>query len=215
MSDPRCTIGELAAPQLMSKGAYSLGEIPGPDLFAAHVHGDDLSRAEDRVHALPIDDRARAREVVLVVNRGKSALGRELKRPRPLPIDAIERLDEESDALPLRAAASQRPFRRRRLVALPEPGSLSALAVSDLRRDEHTIAPHDRRRHADALQARLPRDVLRVAPRFGQPRFAGSAGAGRPAPLRPVVRGYRDAEQRDRKRHGQPGDMCRDPHALS
>ena len=60
-------------------------------------------------------------------------------------------------------------------------------AASDLRRHEHLIAPHDRRRNAEAAHGRFPRDVLGVAPSLGQTGFRRDAGRRRPSPMRPVL----------------------------
>ena len=60
-------------------------------------------------------------------------------------------------------------------------------AAADLRCHEHLIAPHDRRRNAEAAHRRFPRDVLGVAPPLRQAGFSRHTGRRRPSPMRPVL----------------------------
>src|SRR6185503_18996137 len=86
-----------------------------------------------------------------------------------------------------------------RVRALREPRMIPgpADAAADLRRDEDAVARDDRRRHAEAADGRLPRDVLRGAPFHRQVLLVGGAVAPRPAPLRPVRRGDRSSDRDD------------------
>ena len=116
---------------------------------------------------------------------------------------------------PADGAAAERAFsgvcrvatlHERRMISRPPR------AAPDLRRDEHLIAPHDRRRYAEAADGRFPRDVLRVAPPLGQGGFARHTSGRRPSPMGPVLgvcRGERhhDGEGEQEESHGVLGDI--------
>ena len=85
-------------------------------------------------------------------------------------------------------------------------------AAAELRSDEHLIAPHDRRRYAEAADGRFPRDVLRVAPPLRQGGFPRHTSGRRPSPMGPVLgvcRGERhhDGEGEQEVSHDVLGDI--------
>ena len=97
MSAPRCTAGELPLPQLISHGPKSAARFRVQTRRAGRaVDGDDLTGAEDRVHALAVGHRTGARQIVFVVNGWQLPLRRKLVDPSSAAVDAAERLDHEA-----------------------------------------------------------------------------------------------------------------------
>ena len=95
----------------MSKGEISLPRCRSQTSLAVHVERDDLAGAEPRVDHLTVGHRARAREVVLVVDAGQRAGRLDPILPQPRAVGAVERFDDEERAIvgrPARAAASAR-----------------------------------------------------------------------------------------------------------
>ena len=185
--------------------------MPRPDEFAAHVERDDLARAEPRVHSPSVCDGTGRGEVVLVVDFGKLSFRRQLVLPQLASIGAAQRGDEKRRLCrSLRAAAAtERPFpasvgiatlHERRVI------SRAPRAAADLRRHEHLIAPHDRRRYAEAADGRFPRDVLRVAPPLRQGGFPRHTSRRRPSPMGPVFGA--ELHQPDRQYHRNDAGFC-------
>ena len=191
MSESLKIAGELLWPQLMSNGAYSRPRCRDHTSLPVMSSDTSLPGAEPRVDAAPVGDRARRREVVLVVHFGELSFGRQLVFPQLAAIDAIQRGDEERDlSRDRRGASAERALSGFRWVsALHERRMIARAprAAPDLRCHEHLIAPHDRRRNSQAAHRRFPRDVLGVAPSLGQCLFPRDAGGRGPSPMRPVL----------------------------
>ncbi len=193
LQDQRVAVqgGRTGGAPLQIEGRVLLAQVPLPQRLALHVEGDDLPGAEPGINPLAIAHRAGAGEVVLVVHRVLRILGRELVLPKQAAGGAIERRHgEHHDRIGGGARAAERLLdsligsgtaRQRRVhAALPH-------APADLVRHEDAIANHDRRRHAQAPQLRLPGDVVGVGPGSRQRPAPGYPGAVGPAPVRPVA----------------------------
>ncbi|HWJ57103.1 MAG TPA: hypothetical protein VNR90_12785, partial [Vicinamibacterales bacterium] len=82
-------------------------------------------------------------------------------------------------------------------------------------RDEHAVAPDDRRRPAAAGQVGGPGDVLGRRPRDGQRRVVGDAGAAGAAELRPRGRARRThGGHEDDAGDGQAGEDAHGRHPI-
>src|SRR5687768_13562209 len=110
-----------------------------PGELAVHVERDDLTRAEPRIDAASIGDRARRSEIVLVVDLRKLSFSGQLIFPELFSVGAAERGDEK-DNFPRRRsgcrATAERPFSSiRRIAALHERRMIAGApsAASDLR----------------------------------------------------------------------------------
>ena len=182
-------------------------QVPLPHQLAVHVERDDLARAEPGVDHLPVGDRARRREVVLVVHAGQRARRLEPVFPQALAVGAVEGFDEEEGAVVAAALRVERPLAGGRGVpALHEAGMVArrADAAADLRRHDDAVAADDRRRHAKPRERRLPRDVLGGAPLLRQLRLRRRPGARRTTPRRPVGRAHR--HRREHRQHRFQGE---------
>src|SRR5690606_6563323 len=116
---------------------------------------------------------------------------------------SIERLYDEYRC-PVLAGARQGAFTSPfRTGALRQPWMVAgpAAARTDLRGDIHVRSGDDRRRHADARERGLPRDVLRGAPLDGEPRLRADARRERSAPVRPVGCGHGNDQQQHSDQH--------------
>src|SRR5262249_1577676 len=76
-------------------GRAVLREVAVRARLAVRVEGDELAVAEPGVHASAVGDGARAREVVLLVDGRKLALGLEPVLPRAAAVLAVEGFDEK------------------------------------------------------------------------------------------------------------------------
>ena len=184
--------------------------MPRPDELAAHVERDDLARAEPRVHASSVCDGTGRGEVVLVVDFGKLSFRRQLVLPQLASIGAAQRRHQKRRLCrSRRRAAAERAFTGVcRVATLHERRMITRAprAAADLRRHEHLIAPHDRRRYAEAADGRFPRDVLRVAPPLRQGGFPRHTSGRRPSPMGPVL-GV-ELHQSDRQYHRNDAGFC-------
>ena len=129
--------------------AVLLRQVPLPDDRAGAIERDDLSGAEPGEHQRAVGDRARRREVVLVVHRRQRAGRLDPSLPDALAVGAAERLDDEEG---LGRIGARRGVHAERALALG--GGVGALhqarmvalapdARADLRGDIHAIAAHD------------------------------------------------------------------------
>ena len=76
------TTGELPWPQLISNGPYSAPRCFFHTSLPDDIDRGDLPGAEPRVDALAVGDRARRREVVLLVDRRQRSLRPAARTPR-------------------------------------------------------------------------------------------------------------------------------------
>src|SRR6185436_14595011 len=99
-----------------------------PYRLAVDVERDDLPGAVPRVDALAVGDRARAGQVVLVVDGGQLALRRRFVVPQPLSGCSIERFDDECHAGAAGATRQRALARRGGIDALRQRWMIAALA---------------------------------------------------------------------------------------
>ena len=177
-------------------------EMLRPHDTATHVEGHELTGAEPGEDTLAVGDGCRRRQVVLLVERGKRPSRLEAVLPEAAALRSIEGFDDEHDGGGgvgwLCAAAANRSLARDQRGIITRQHRVRAAAQGqppDLRRDEDLIAPDDRRRRSKATERGAPRHVLALAPCRREIGFGRDAMPGRPAPLRPVRRHRRAAEQ--------------------
>src|SRR5262245_45233375 len=204
--------GRAAVAPVDLEGTVLAAEVALPDELALDVERHELPVSEPRVHAAAVGDRARAREVVLLVHLGQLALGRETVLPETAAVRARERLDEELDArcLPrIRGAGSQRLLVLRFVTAGERRvGPRLEAAPARLRSHEHAVVHHDGRRDAETAELGFPCDALRVpANREGGVTRGRVARRAAPLwPVRSVTRGDRGQgeQEPDLSPHGTP-----------
>ena len=193
-------------------------EMPRPDELAGHVERDDLARAEPRIDAPAVGDGAGRGEVVLVVHFASCPSAGSSYSQSLRPSTRLQRGDEERRpcrCVPRLPPPSARSPASDGVAALHERRMISGppRAAPDLRCHEHLIAPHDRRRDAQAAHRRFPRDVFGVAPALWQAGLRGHAVRRRPSPVRPVVGAER--RESDHQHHRNDAGFChRNPSKL-
>ena len=170
-----------AVPPTDVEGGVVLAEVALPQESTVEREGDELSGPEPGVHDLAIGHRARAGEIVLPVDRRDDTSLREAMLPQQPAVGAVKGLNHERDIRGAFGVARwSGPFKL-------TPRS-SDRALSDLRGEEDTVAPHDRGRAAEARQRSLPRHARLARPAGGQPLLARDAAGLGASPLRPVLR---------------------------
>lgn len=204
--------GRAAVPPVDVEDPEVLSEMPCPSGLPRHVNGRHLAGAEDGVDALAIRHRTGAGEVVLVVHGWQGALSGQLVGPQPSAVRGAEGFDREAHGSAtlltlLTGSSAERPLRGRGVGALAKARSKPRRASTDLRGDKDALAPDDRRRNADSRQGGLPGNILRVAPLQWQRGLWGRAGVRGSAPLRPVGRREREAQDDGPQENGgdEPG----------
>jgi len=172
MQDRRRALAELIAHPLLAEDFL-------PAQRAVHVVGVQPERLEVREERLAVGER-RARRPGTVL-RVAGLVGFHFVRdalPHRPPGRPVECDDLELVTAAWLEAAARRVLR------------VAAHVEGNRRRDEHAVAPHDRRGVPAARHFDLPADVLRVTPfdrRVGGRRGAVRMGA---APLRPEAVGW-------------------------
>ena len=83
--------GRAAVTPVDLEGAVRRTQMFFPDQLSGEIDGRDLPRREPCVYALAVADRARRREVVLLVNRRKRPFRGELELPDLTSAPPIER----------------------------------------------------------------------------------------------------------------------------